>query len=200
MRVITITTMRKTLLCWQNWALARIDFPSSGRASSRRKASSREPAWITIGAYADESDWNVTSYVMEYHQRSDEGNVKIVKYLTDHFRVPRDFPSMVYLTQVLQAEAVRTGVEYWRRSRRRTGGTLYWQLNDCWPVASWSSLDRKWEEVGIELRGQQAELTGGCVYYERCPVADKGCARDRPALLEAERDHFVACFCYAEKE
>jgi len=99
------------------------------------------PPLETIRAYANESDWNVTSYVMDYHQRSDEGNVKIVKYLIDHFRVPRDFPSMVYLTQVLQAEAVRTGVEYWRRSRRRTGGTLYWQLNDCWPVASWSSLD-----------------------------------------------------------
>ena len=81
----------------------------------------------------------------------------------------------------------------------REAGTDEW-LPAQVPGSVWSSLDRKWEEVGIELRGQQAELTGGCVYYERCPVADKGCARDRPALLEAERDHFVACFCYAEKE
>ncbi|MDF1515538.1 MAG: glycoside hydrolase family 2 protein, partial [Anaerolineae bacterium] len=57
------------------------------------------------------------------------------------YRLPKDFPSLVYLTQLLQAEAVRTGVEYWRRNRDCTSGTLYWQLNDCWPVASWASLD-----------------------------------------------------------
>jgi peptide/nickel transport system ATP-binding protein len=70
-------------------------------------------------------------------------------------------------------------------------------------MASVPRLDRKWEEVGAELRGQQAELTRGCVYYERCPVADKedlGCDRYRPTLLEAERDHFVACGRYAERE
>lgn len=61
--------------------------------------------------------------------------------MTDQFRLPKDFESLVYLTQLLQAEAVRTGVEYWRRNRKRTSGTLFWQLNDCWPVASWKSLD-----------------------------------------------------------
>lgn len=65
-------------------------------------------------------------------------------------------------------------------------------------MASVPRLDKKWEEVGIELRGQQAELTRGCVYYERCPIADKDCTRDRPALIEADRDHFVACFRYSE--
>ena len=63
-------------------------------------------------------------------------------------------------------------------------------------------LDRKWEEVGIELRGQQAELTRGCVYYERCPAAfeNEGCERQRPTLIEAGSDHFVACGRYAERE
>ena len=56
-------------------------------------------------------------------------------------------------------------------------------------------LDEKWEEVEVDLKAKHSELTGGCVYYERCPVADKdgGCATDRPALIEAEPDHFVAC-------
>jgi beta-mannosidase len=55
--------------------------------------------------------------------------------------MPADFPSLVYLTMVLQAEGIRYGVEHWRRNSHRVSGTLYWQLNDCWPVASWSSLD-----------------------------------------------------------
>jgi peptide/nickel transport system ATP-binding protein len=65
-------------------------------------------------------------------------------------------------------------------------------------MASVPRLDKKWEavEVELELKAKQSELTSGCVYYERCPVADKalGCDRHRPTLLEAERDHFVACF------
>lgn len=99
------------------------------------------PSPSTIAAYADPSEWNMTSYVMEHHQRHPGGNGKIVTYLTEHFRLPDDFESLVYLTQVLQAEALRTGVEHWRRHRDRCSGTLYWQLNDCWPVASWSSID-----------------------------------------------------------
>jgi beta-mannosidase len=99
------------------------------------------PCLDTVRTYADEADWNMTSYIMEHHQRNDAGNGKIINYMTDHFRMPKDFPSLVYMTQILQAECVRTGVEYWRRNRRCTSGALYWQLNDCWPVASWASLD-----------------------------------------------------------
>ncbi len=99
------------------------------------------PDLATVRTYAGEADWNMTSYIMEHHQRNASGNGKIINYMTDHFRMPKDFPSLVYLTQLLQAEAVRTGVEFWRRNRACTGGTLYWQLNDCWPVASWASLD-----------------------------------------------------------
>jgi peptide/nickel transport system ATP-binding protein len=69
-------------------------------------------------------------------------------------------------------------------------------------MASVPRLDRKWEEVEVELRAKQAELSRGCVYYERCPAAYKnaGCERQRPALIEAESDHFVACGRYAEGE
>jgi beta-mannosidase len=112
------------------------------------------PPIDTIRTYADEADWNMTSYMMEHHQRNASGNGKIINYMTAHFRLPKDFPSLVYLTQLLQAEAVRTGVEYWRRNRACTSGALYWQLNDCWPVASWASLDYfgRWKALHYSAR------------------------------------------------
>jgi len=112
------------------------------------------PPLETVRTYADEANWNMTSYVMEHHQRNAAGNGKIINYMTDHFRLPRDFESLVYLTQLLQAECVRTGVEYWRRNQRCTSGTLYWQLNDCWPVASWASLDYfgRWKALHYAAR------------------------------------------------
>ena len=66
-------------------------------------------------------------------------------------------------------------------------------------MASVPRLDKKWGQVEVELKAKQSGLTGGCVYEERCPVADTGCARDRPTLVEAECDHFVACIRYKDK-
>jgi beta-mannosidase len=118
------------------------------------------PCLDTVRTYADEADWNMTSYIMEHHQRNDAGNGKIINYMTDHFRMPKDFPSLVYVTQVLQAKCVRTGVEYWRRNRRCTSGALYWQLNDCWPVASWASLDYfgRWKALHYAARRFNAPM------------------------------------------
>jgi len=83
----------------------------------------------------------MTSYIMEHHQRNASGNGLMIGQMTDTFRTAKDFPSLVYLSMVLQAEGIRYGVEHWRRFPDRVAGALYWQLNDCWPVASWSSLD-----------------------------------------------------------
>jgi len=99
------------------------------------------PPFKTIQTYAEPSEWNMTSYVMEHHQRSGNGNSLMIAQMSDTFRMPKDFESLVYLSLVLQAEGIRYGVEHWRRNRRRVSGTLIWQLNDCWPVASWASLD-----------------------------------------------------------
>ena len=78
----------------------------------------------------------------------------MMSYLVDHFRIPRDFKGLVYLSQVQQAEALRSGVEHWRRYRERTGGTLYWQLNDCWPGVSWSTIDYfgRWKAAHYSAR------------------------------------------------
>jgi len=99
------------------------------------------PPMKTIATYADPADWNMTSYIMEHHQRSWVGNGLMIAQMTDTFRMAKDFPSLVYLSLILQAEGIRYGVEHWRRNRDRVSGTLIWQLNDCWPVASWASLD-----------------------------------------------------------
>jgi beta-mannosidase len=98
------------------------------------------PCLPTVAAYAEPADWNMTSYIMEHHQRNTGGNGRIIFYMTETFRLPKDFPSLVYLSQLLQAEAMRIGVEHWRRDPA-CAGTLYWQLNDCWPVASWAGID-----------------------------------------------------------
>ena len=112
------------------------------------------PPLPTIRTYADEADWNMTSYIMEQHQKNASGNSLMVGQMLDTFRLPQDFPSLVYLSMALQAEGIRYGVEHWRRHRDRVAGTLYWQLNDCWPVASWSSLDYfgRWKALHYAAR------------------------------------------------
>ena len=99
------------------------------------------PPLKTIKTYANEDHWNLTDYMIEHHQRSPYASAMFMAQMAFHYMMPVDFPSLVYLTMVLQAEGIRYGVEHWRRNRQRVSGTLYWQLNDCWPVASWSSLD-----------------------------------------------------------
>jgi beta-mannosidase len=75
------------------------------------------------------------------HQKNNGGNARIHDYLLRYFGEPKDFQSFLYASQVMQAEAIKMGAEHLRRNRPRTMGSLYWQLNDCWPVASWSSID-----------------------------------------------------------
>ncbi|HOX05161.1 MAG TPA: hypothetical protein PK280_02075 [Planctomycetota bacterium] len=95
----------------------------------------------TVRGYTLPADRNVTSFVMEHHQRNQVGNALIMTYMLDWFRLPRDFESTLWLSQILQGLAIKYALEGWRRNMPVTMGALYWQLNDCWPVASWSSID-----------------------------------------------------------
>lgn len=94
-----------------------------------------------IETFAEEKDRNPSSPVMENHQRNNGGNARIIETMTRYFRFPRDFDQMVFLSQIQQGLAIKTAIEYWRSTKPRCMGTLYWQINDIWPVASWSSLD-----------------------------------------------------------
>lgn len=99
------------------------------------------PSLKTVEAFTLPEDRNIFSYVMEKHQKNGAANGKILFYLSDNFKYPKDFDSLLYASQLLQAEAIKYGVEHWRRNRGRCMGSIYWQLNDCWPVASWASID-----------------------------------------------------------
>ena len=99
------------------------------------------PSLSTIESFTLPEDRNIFSYVMEKHQRNQSANGKIVHYLSQTFLYPNSFEGILYASQLLQAEAIKYGVEHWRRNRGRCMGAIYWQLNDCWPVASWASID-----------------------------------------------------------
>lgn len=99
------------------------------------------PSIKTVETFTLPKDRNVFSYVMEKHQRNAAANGKIMNYMEQTFLYPNSLDTLIYASQLLQAEAIRYGVEHFRRNRGRCMGTVYWQLNDCWPVASWSSID-----------------------------------------------------------
>lgn len=99
------------------------------------------PSLQTIKKFTLPNDRNIFSYVMEKHQRNGAANGKILNYLSQTYLYPNDFEVLLYASQLLQAEAIKYGVEHFRRNRGRCMGTIYWQLNDCWPTASWSSID-----------------------------------------------------------
>nr|AHF25196.1 beta-mannosidase [uncultured bacterium Contig1578] len=99
------------------------------------------PCMATIESFTEPGDRNPFSYVMEKHQRNAAANGRIVQYLSQMYLYPSRFDAFVYASQLLQAQAIQYAVEHWRRHRGRCMGAVVWQLNDCWPVVSWSSID-----------------------------------------------------------
>ena len=99
------------------------------------------PGPRTVHGYTKPDERNITHPVMEWHQRCGIGNSVIMDYMLSWFRMPEGFDNMLWVSQILQGMAIKYAVEHWRRSMPRGMGTLYWQVNDNWPVASWSSID-----------------------------------------------------------
>ena len=99
------------------------------------------PSMKTVKDFAAPEDWNCFSRVMENHQKCKGGNGNILRYLSNNYLYPGSFENLVYASQLLQADAISYGVEHFRRLRGYCMGSVYWQFNDCWPVASWSSVD-----------------------------------------------------------
>lgn len=99
------------------------------------------PCAKTVNSFTLEDDRNIFSRVMESHQKNGAANGKMLYYLSENLRYPKDLTHLLYASQVLQGMAIKYGVDHWRRNRGRCMGTLYWQINDDWPAPSWSSID-----------------------------------------------------------
>lgn len=107
------------------------------------------PSFPTVKTFSSEEEWNITSPTFEQHQKNSRGNSIITEMFTRYFRFPNNFQYMLYLSQVQQALAIKTASEYWRTNKHICRGILYWQLNDCWPVSSWSSIEYtgRWKQL-----------------------------------------------------
>lgn len=107
------------------------------------------PDMETVDQYTLPEDYDIESEVMSAHQRSGIGNLRIAEYLYEYFDMPTNFADILYMSQVLQAYGMQIGMEAHRRAMPYCMGSLYWQINDCWPVASWSSTDyyHKWKAM-----------------------------------------------------
>ena len=112
------------------------------------------PSMDTIRTFAEEKDFNFTSKLMEYHQRSPIGNSIILENFSRYYRFPNSFEQMVYLSQVQQATAIKTAVEWWRSLKPNCLGSIIWQLNDIWPGPSWSSIEYsgKWKLLHYAIK------------------------------------------------
>ncbi|MFY0601982.1 MAG: glycoside hydrolase family 2 protein [Cyclobacteriaceae bacterium] len=117
------------------------------------------PMPSSLKKYSLESDWDLESEVMKLHQKHPRGNQLIKEYLLRDYKEPKDFQSFIYASQVLQAEGMKKGIEAHRRNKPFCMGTLYWQLNDCWPVASWSGIDYygQWKALHYKVRDGYAD-------------------------------------------
>lgn len=123
------------------------------------------PSKKTIETFTDDpKDMNIFSYIMEKHQRQFSANGKIMNYLQQTYLYPTDFETLLYASQLLQADAVRYGIEHFRRNRGRCMGAIVWQLNDCWPVVSWASIDYcgRWKALHYAEKRSFAPLMISC--------------------------------------
>ena len=120
------------------------------------------PSIKTVKTFTKEEDRNVFSEVMESHQKNKDANSILLNCISKNFLFPRDFESLLYLTQILQGIAIKYGVEHWRRNRGICMGALYWQLNDSWPVASFASIDYfgRWKALQYMAKNFFAPVAG----------------------------------------
>ncbi len=112
------------------------------------------PEYESVKQYSMPEDWNILSEVMTSHQRSNIGNQRINEYMGHSYKQPAGFEDQLYVGQLLQAEAMKTAIEAHRSAMPYCMGSLYWQLNDCWPVASWSGIDYygRWKAMHYFVR------------------------------------------------
>ena len=130
----------------------------------------------TCRAFADETkgDFDLCSSVMAAHQKCVQGNEKIMYYLAQMVRYPYDFKKLIYSSQLVQADCIRSNVEHMRRARGRCMGSAYWQVNDSNPVISWSSIDYFGRWKGLHYYAKR--------FYAPCLISCDDTNRKKPVL------------------
>lgn len=152
------------------------------------------PCLRTVESFTEPADRNIFSYVMEKHQRNAAANGKILSYLSQMYLYPTRFDTILYASQLLQAQAMQYGVEHWRRNRGRCMGAIVWQLNDCWPVASWSSIDYfgRWKALHYYMKRFFAPILLSCqeqgVLSQRVSVNDEASPLELTATLNVANE------------
>ena len=148
----------------------------------------------TVKSYTIPSDRDIESPIMLAHQRHPRGNQLVREYMLRDYPQPKDFESFLYVSQVLQAEGIRIGAEHLRRIMPHNMGSLYWQINDCWPVASWSSIDYfgRWKALQYYARRFYNDLlvspTAQKEYFKLYVVSDR--TRAVPAQIRVTLMNF----------
>jgi beta-mannosidase len=142
------------------------------------------PSLKTVESFTLPEDRNVFSYIMEKHQRNDAANGKIMSYMYQTFLYPTGFDTLLYASQLLQAEAIKYGVEHFRRNRGRCMGAIYWQLNDIWPAASWASIDYygRWKALHYYAKRFFQSLMISC--HEEGVLTQEPNANAQPRTIE----------------
>ena len=150
------------------------------------------PCLKTIRTFTEEEDLNIFSRVMEMHQRNVAANGKILNYLSATYRYPEKFENLLYASQLLQADAIRYGVEHFRRWRGRCMGAIVWQLNDIWPVASWASIDYygRWKALHYAEKKMFAPVMISC--EEIGELSERPFCITEPAPIEKSAKLHVA--------
>lgn len=125
---------------WTRWANINQYIHENGRFISEFGIQAM-PDWQTVKDFTKPEDRSFQNRVLEHHQKAPDGQARLMRYMVDMVPLPVDLEQASYLSQIVQAEALKTAVEHWRRHKQYTSGTLIWQFNDCWPAISWSIMD-----------------------------------------------------------
>lgn len=150
------------------------------------------PPVQTIERFTEPEDRNIFSRVMEMHQRNTSSNGKIMSYISQTYLYPKDFEALIYCSELLQATAIRYGVEHFRRFRGTCMGTVVWQLNDIWPVASWASVDYygNWKALQYAEKKMFAPILLSC--EEHGEIDQKPYPNTLPKPVDISADLHVA--------
>ena len=128
---------------WQVWSMWK-DYPEYERDMARfvSEFGFQAPAALRTWQEAlSPAECSPSHPAVEHHNKQIEGQERLMRFLTAHYPLPATFAEWIRSCQLVQAEALRCAVEHWRRRKFHTAGALFWQLNDCWPVSSWSVID-----------------------------------------------------------